>query len=282
MKRGDVIEMGPHRLMCGDAGDPADVARLFGDRKPDLVFTSPPYAQQRQYAHALGNWDATMRAVFGAMPHHAHTQILVNLGLVHCKGEWWPYWDDWIEWMRAQGWRRFGWYVWDKKDGIPGVFNGRPAPCFEFIFHFNHIAPKINKTTPCKNANKSRGVSRACRRTGHGGPRSWHGDTAITQPYKIPDSVFRVASRGARGVDHPAVFPVQLAQEIIRAYTAMGGIVFDPFMGSGSSILAAEQEGRICYGMEIAPEYCDMALDRWAKRPRQTLRLPMREAGGGA
>jgi hypothetical protein len=64
-------------------------------------------------------------------------QVLVNLGLIHRDGEWLPYWDGWISWMREQGWRRFGWYVWDQGSGIPGDWNGRLAPSFEFVWHFN-------------------------------------------------------------------------------------------------------------------------------------------------
>ena len=55
-------------------------------------------------------------------------QLLVNLGLVHDDNEVQTYWDDWIAWMRAQGWRRFGWYVWDQGPGLPGDWRGRLAP----------------------------------------------------------------------------------------------------------------------------------------------------------
>src|SRR3546814_12058489 len=53
-------------------------------------------------------------------------------------------------WMRSQGWRRFAWYVWDQGPGMPGDWQGRLAPSFEFIFHFNRQTRKPNKTVPCK------------------------------------------------------------------------------------------------------------------------------------
>ncbi|NCO88161.1 MAG: site-specific DNA-methyltransferase, partial [Rhodobacterales bacterium] len=120
-----------HRLCCGDATDPAAVARLMQNEAATLMFTSPPYAQQRDYGAAkekVGDWDALMQGVFAAAPVTDDAQVLVNLGLVHRSGEWQPYWEGWIEWMRTSGWRRFGWYVWDQGPGLPGDWNGRLAP----------------------------------------------------------------------------------------------------------------------------------------------------------
>lgn len=66
-----------------------------------------------------------MQGVFAAAPVTADAQLLVRLGLVHRDGEWIPYWESWVDWMRAQGWRRFGWYVWDQGPGLPGFVVGR-------------------------------------------------------------------------------------------------------------------------------------------------------------
>ena len=109
---GEIWALGEHRLICGDATDPAVVARLMDGAQASLMFTSPPYAQQRDYGAAkekVGDWDALMQGVFAAAPVTADAQLLVNLGLVHRDGEWIPYWEGWVAWMRAQGWRRFGW-----------------------------------------------------------------------------------------------------------------------------------------------------------------------------
>ncbi|SIS91979.1 ParB N-terminal domain-containing protein [Phaeovulum vinaykumarii] len=146
---GDIWALGDHRLICGDATDPSVVARLMDGAQAALMFTSPPYAQQRDYGAAkekVGDWDALMQGVLAAAPVTADAQLLVNLGLVHRDGEWIPYWDGWVDWMRAQGWRRFGWYVWDQGPGLPGDWNGRLAPSHEFIFHFNRQPRKPNKT----------------------------------------------------------------------------------------------------------------------------------------
>ncbi len=62
---------------------------------------------------------------------------------------------------------------------------------------------------------------------------------------------------------HTAAFPVGLPEFFIKAYTDEGDAVFDPFMGSGSTLIAAEKNGRIGYGTEISPAYCDVIVRRW-------------------
>ncbi|MDB5658094.1 MAG: modification methylase [Cypionkella sp.] len=157
---GDIWALGKHRLCCGDATDPSAVAKLMQGEQATLMFTSPPYAQQRDYGAAkekVGDWDALMEGVFTAAPVAHYAQVLVNLGLVHRDSEWQPYWEEWVEWMRKCGWRRFGWYVWDQGPGLPGDWNGRLAPSHEFIFHFNRAPRKPHKTVPSKHAGETLG-----------------------------------------------------------------------------------------------------------------------------
>ena len=152
---GDLWQIGPHRLLCGDSADISAIDQLFDGQSADLVFTSPPYANQRRYTTGrIIYWDGLMQGVFGVMNAHVHdhAQVLVNLGIIHENNEWQPYWDNWIAWMRTQGWRRFGWYVWDQVSQVPGHWFGRFAPRHEFIFHFNHHARQPNKIIPCKYA----------------------------------------------------------------------------------------------------------------------------------
>jgi len=145
-KPGDVWLLGKHRLMCGDSTDAAAVDALMDGKKADLCFTSPPYGNQRDYTTGgISDWDKLMRGVFGCLPMANSGQVLVNLGMIHRDNEWMPYYDNWIQWMREQGWRRFGFYVWDQGPGLPGDWAGRLAPAHEFIFHFNKQAQKPKK-----------------------------------------------------------------------------------------------------------------------------------------
>lgn len=269
---GDVWVIGRHRLICGDAADPAVVAALMCGETAHLCITSPPYGQQRDYASGgIGDWDALMRGVFGAARAALHddAQLLVNLGLVHDDNEVQTYWDGWTGWMRAQAWRRFGWYVWDQGPGLPGDWRGRLAPSFEFVFHFNRSNRKPNKIVPCKFAGqdihlRADGSSTALRGK-DGGALGWAHANQPTQNMRIPDSVIRVMrhkGKLGRGIDHPAVFPVALPQFVIETYSNSGELVYEPFGGSGTTLLACERTGRVCRAVEIAADYVDVAIER--------------------
>jgi DNA modification methylase len=243
------------------------MAALMGGKEADLCFTSPPYGQQRDYTGGLCDWDVLMRGVFSILPVKADAQVLVNLGLIHRGGEWLPYWEGWIEWMRAAGWRRFGWYVWDQGPGMPGDWAGRFAPSHEWIFHFNRKAVATRKTKNKLAANiKVMTGNRGGMRRGDGSVSGRSNPAASLQPRKIPDSVVRIMRHKARGnfqTAHPAIFPVDLPGEFINAYSDPEDIVFEPFSGSGTQLIAAQKNGRACYAMEIAPAYVDVAVERW-------------------
>jgi DNA modification methylase len=288
---GDVWQLGQHRLVCADSTDRQVIARLMAGEQAALLFTSPPYANQRHYTTGgIADWDALMQGVFGAAMHvmRADGQMLVNLGLVHRDNEWHPYWDGWLDWMRSQGWRRFGWYVWDQGVTVPGDWNGRLAPRHEFIFHFNRQSRKPNKIVPCKYAGqdvhlRSDGTSSGGLRSKDGERSGWNHEGQPTQDYRIPDSVITVMrQRGPidreREIDHPAVFPLGLPKFVMEAFSNTGEIVFEPFAGSGTTILAGEACDRRVMAAELAPEYVDVAVIRWIKNHPDI--VPVLEATG--
>jgi len=271
---GDVWQIGAHRLICGDATDPAVVRTLMAGELAALCFTSPPYGNQRDYTNTIIDWDALMRGVFANLPVALNGQVLVNLGLIHREQEVIPYWDGWLAWMRTQGWRRFAWYVWDQGPGLPGDWNGRLAPSFEFVFHFNRKdseARRPNKFVPCIYAGRDThlrgdGTSAGGMRNKDGSKTAWNHVGQVTQETKIPDSVIRIMRhKGKIGqdIDHPAVFPVALPQFVLESYTDGGELVFEPFCGSGTTLLAAERTGRKVRSTEIAPEYVDVTVKRF-------------------
>ena len=86
-----------------------------------------------------------------------------------------------------------------------------------------------------------------------------------TQDMRIPDSVIRVMrhkGKLGRGIDHPAVFPIALPQFVIETYSNAGELVYEPFGGSGTTLLACERTGRVCRAVEIAADYVDVAIER--------------------
>ena len=273
-RTGDVWSLGPHRLICGDAADAGVVKTLMAGEQAHLLFTSPPYANQRAYTTGgIADWDRLMQGVFAAalLVMARAAQMLVNLGLVHRDGTVVRYWDDWLTWMPRQDWRFFGWYVWDQGVTVPGDWAGRLAPRHEFLFHFNREARKPNKIVPCKFAGQDKhlqadGSSSGGLRTREGERTGWNHAGKVTQDFRIPDSVVTATrQRGSigEGLDHPAVFPVALPQFVIDAYTDVGDVIFDPFGGSGTTMLAAQRTGRIARSVEIAPEYVDVAIQRF-------------------
>lgn len=261
-KPGDLWVLKRHRLLCGDSTEADDVDRLMDHKKADLCFTSPPYGQQRDYTAEsdCSDWDKLMRNVFGNLPMSDAGQVLVNLGLIHREGEWVPYWDGWIQWMREQGWRRFGWYVWDQGFGLPGDWNGRFGPSHEFVFHFNRMSCIPKKWVDKQPENiKPRNAMESTMRRADGKTVAFTNPGASAQPTKVPDSVIRIGRQvGSDG--HPAQFPVALASAFLLSWP---GMAYDPFLGSGTTLIAAEQLDRTCYGLEISPAYCDVIVERW-------------------
>jgi len=262
---GDVWRLGDHRLLCGDSSDPAVVARVMVGAQASLCCTSPPYAQQRAYTTGgISDWDALMQGVFAALPMAPDGQVLVNLGLIHRDNAWVSYWDGWMAWMQSQGWRRFGWYVWDQGPGLPGDWNGRLAPSFEFVFHFNRVSRRPHKIIPCTwagHVNTEKGGLRGK----DGTVGEWTHAGQGVQETRIPDNVLRITRHKARGIEteHPAVFPVALPAFVMNAYSDSDDVIYEPFSGSGSTIVAGQQIGRRVCAIELAPAYVDVTLRRF-------------------
>lgn len=230
--------------------------------KVDAVITSPPYGEQRDYGGGLPPWEENMRGAFADLPSVSDCQILVNLGLIHRDGEVMSYFEPWREWMRAQSWRFFGQYVWDQGFGLPGQWNGRLAPSYELILHFNRQTRPVNKWTKSHtSARPQRPNDTALRRPDGEVPRLSSPHTT-RQETKVADNVIRVMREQRRDVDHPAVFPVRLPTELLMSFTDPEQTVLDQFMGSGTTGVACANLGRKFIGIEIEPKYFDVACKR--------------------
>ena len=138
------------------------------------------------------------------------------------------------------------------------------------MFHFNRDTRKPNKIVPCKFAGQDTHLradgSSTAMRGKDGDVGGWTHSGQPTQDHRIPDSVIRVMRHKGKigeGIDHPAVFPVALPQFAIETYTVEGEVVFDPFGGSGTTLIAAEKSGRVARLIELDPKYVDVIVRRW-------------------
>jgi DNA modification methylase len=275
VEAGDVWRCGDHYLVCADATSPDAFDAVPGHPPIAVTFTSPPYGNQRDYELDGFDWAAVVPAVVANC--HAHGrgdhQALVNLGLVHRDGRVITYWDPLIERMDNDGAPLFGWYVWDQGCALAGNWNGRLGPSHEFVFHFCENARQANKTVECKLAGQvghKAGAKNDGLRSADGGFGGWTGAGVPIQSHKIPDSVIRQPRQYGGIAGHPAPFSVAFARFVIEAYSSAGDVVCDPFMGSGTTMIAAEESGRSAVGIDIEPKYIAVALERWSAMTGRT------------
>lgn len=266
---GEIWRMGNHRLFVGDCTDKEGINALFEGEKIDIVVTSPPYADQREYGKTPFCWNDTLCNCFERIIENSAegSNFLFVLGPDHKERKVHFYWNDWLVFCAQKNWPLFGWYVWDKGSGMPGDWNGRLAPAHEFIFHFNQKkrnAKKWVKTKGLQGANWFRKAD--------GSLKEASSKEKQEQSYKIPDSVLRISREVTRGIHtqhHPAVYPLELPEFLLRTWSDRGDNVYDPFCGSGTSILAAEALQRCCFACEIHPSYADLIIERWERFTQQ-------------
>ena len=283
VKLGEIWQLGDHRLMCGSSTDPADVARLMGDVKDAFLFTSPPYADMRDYNGDKDVSVSNLSQFIGAYAPYCEFQA-VNLGIKRTDSEIVPYWDDYISAAHDAGLKLMAWNVWDK--GMCGSVGQQMALVpirHEFVFMFaqhdftfvfgGHEKP-LNRTWEKKPENINE-IPQVKSRRNVDGTMRYDASFDASNPYKEMESVVRITPEMNNDVrqKHPAPFPVQLPAEYIAAFTPkQGGIVAEPFSGSGTTIIACEQLGRACRAMELDPTYCEVAIQRWESMTGETAR----------
>jgi len=258
-----------HKVLCGDSTSVDDVEKLMSGEKADMVFTSPPYTDQRTYKIGSFDWDELMNGVFAAILIiiKETTHILVNLGLSHKNRQVDFYWNKWLEYMAGAGYPLFGWYTWDKGSGFPGDWNGRLAPSFEFVFHFNKKCETANKWVPTQEESQKKDHSNKTFRQPDGSFKPIYSLDKSNQKYKVPDSVIRVPRANTVGLlsGHPAAYPVALPEFGCKTWAQENDIVYEPFAGSGTTIIACDKTKRQCRAMEISEAYVDIIIARYVK-----------------
>lgn len=259
--RGEVYELGPHRLLCGDATSAEDAALLTGGEVPPMLFTSPPYADLREYDSDSGiDLSPDFLAGFIDAWDEYCGAMVVNLGLVIRKHAIVPYWDTYLAHAARVGREITAWNVWDRGSATNIAHNSVAFPTYhEWVFVFGKGKVETRRTV---RTGGKKVTSRVTQRE-RDGSLSQKTKGAI-HSHKPIGSVLRLNQETAPYGDHPAAFPPELPAEYMRALTEPGDWVVDPFAGSGTTMIAAEHAERRCLMVEIDPGYCDVIRHRYA------------------
>lgn len=232
-RHGDLWLLGRHRLLCGDATNPADIASLMDGRLADQLLTDPPYnvayeGGTAKHLTIMGDSmpDARFRAFLTDAFRAADAAMKpgATLYIWHSDSEGYNFRFA----CREAGWTVHRCLVWVKNAPVLGRQD----------YHWKH--------EPCLMGWKN------------GAEPLWiWGETPRTTLLRF--------NKPARNAEHPTMKPVLLFDQLIRTNTREGDVVLDPFAGSGTTIAACEQNGRTGYVMELDPSYADVIVSRYVK-----------------
>lgn len=248
-QRGDLFQwVGGHRVLCGDAINLNDVNRLMKGNKMDMVITSPPYNVGKDYGKNVND-------SLSVSQHKIFVNSAVSMVKDNVKSGRMVWWNvgtaasvnpflhfislsRFLKYYRVVVWKKTfpGHEVFYASRRKPIARNYKPNYLFEFVFIFTVGEVEYGKFTEM--------------------PQS-----ASTDVWEIPAT----SGLSIKGFAHPAAFPFEVPRLAIMVSTSHGDSVYDCFLGLGTTLLAAEECGRVCYGMELNPRFVDMLLLRYAK-----------------
>lgn len=235
---GDIWILGKHRVVCGDSTNADDVARALGGVVPHIMVTDPPYGVE--YDPSWRN-DSRMAGGLGKAPQARAMGKVEN--------------DDRADWREA--WSLFPGdvaYVWhggkhagpvqqsleaaDFPIRAQIVWVKSRAPISRGDYHWRH--------EPCYYAVRK------------GAAGHWTGD-------RKQNTVWEIATNKENDTGHGTQKPVECMKRPIENNSSPGQAIYDPFLGSGTTLIAAEMTGRACHGLEISPKYVDVIVERWQR-----------------
>lgn len=232
----------------------------------DLTVTSPPYDNLRNYNGTLdwGWWkfQQVARELYRVTKNGG--VVVWVVGDATTKGS-----ESGSSFRQALYFMEVGFNLHDTmiyKSAKPPLTHNRYEQCFEYMFVFSKGRPQV--FNPLKVQSKYANTKRCATMRQDGeklGSRSANGKV---QSYKIKENIFEYVTGNNKGTkdkiafNHPATFPDQLPIDHVSSWTNAGGIVFDPFAGSGTTGKAALSLGRQFIGCEIVPEYYEIAVER--------------------
>lgn len=272
-------------IICGDC---ERILRSFPDDCIDLIMTSPPYADARRRNYGgvapgeYADWFLPKSTHFMRVLKPTGTFIL-NIKEKVVRGERSTYVIKLILAIRDQGWRWTEEFIWHKKATFPGKWPTRFRDSWERLLQFN----KQRKFAMYQDAVRIPAAAATVER----GERITDNDRLMAKQPCSTGSTFHRASIGSwkremvyptnvvhmatvsTSYGHSAAFPVGLPSWFIKLFTPPGGTVLDPFLGSGTTAIAALQLGRRFVGIDIKEEYCHVAQNRIKKEVGAQYRL---------
>src|SRR3954451_24266688 len=272
---GDLWLCGKHRVLCGSSTSTEDVARLLGDRKPLLMVTDPPYSieldsewrdraglntapgQKRTAASkaaAKANPEYPAEASYMKQRTEGHTKTTIS-------GDTRADWSEAFELVPSIQVA----YVWHASLFTREVLNGLER--IGFLYPQQIIWDKgrvfLTRThywyqhEPCWYVRKKRAA--------------WFGEAGKNATiWNCPSPKFIMGGSKEEKFDHPTQKPVELMRRPILNHTTRGELVYEPFLGSGTTLAAAEVTERVCCGMELDAKYVDVVVRRWEGLSRKT------------
>jgi len=238
-KPGDLWLLGDHRLLCGDSTKAEDVGRLMDGILASLVVTDPPYgvsyADKNAFLNAVDKGNSVQTPIENDHLDKESAQKLWKDSFTHMGAAMRP--GACVYCFMPQGGDQMMMMMMMMVAGI--------EPRHELIWvKNNHVLGRTDY------AYKHEPIMYAWKSGGH----KFYGD--------FQTSVLEFDRPNASKL-HPTMKPVELIARLVQNSSAVGEVLYEPFCGSGTTLIAAEQLGRKCYGMEISPAYCDVIVKRW-------------------
>lgn len=249
-KPGDIYQLGRHRLMCGDSTSIDAVEKLMGKEKANLVITSPPYNGDTKSKH--GDYYATNKT----QKFYGDNGFQDNLNS-----------DEYVNFSKSVLNNCFivtdGWIFWNVSYNANSRFEYIKQIQDHLEFLVEQICWKKSSNFPLKGSMM----------------RQWEPIYVFSTNKKplglkeVTGNHWEISNTNAQHENHKACFPVELPEKAITIFDERVKVVFEPFGGSGTTMIACEKLGRTNFTMELDPKYCDVIVKRWEEFTGQKANL---------
>ena len=257
VKTGDLWQIGEHRLLCGDSTKKEDVGRVMDGEKADMSVTSPPYGVGKSYENkGIGPWFDTIRPVIKNIVEWANV-VVWQIGDLYSTGSQFiePTLSYSISMFADNGMRPLWFRIWEKQGinygvGAYHLVTNKPAQQYEYIATFGGDEDAVDETDYEFIAAFGNSKYKFTKRLSRQEKKAWG--------YA---GVWKINTVKANDV-HVAMYPLELPTRVIKMHSDVVGIILDPFLGSGTTMVACQNLNRKCRGIEISPAYCAVILQR--------------------